>query len=159
MDEPVTEFCQQNTGCHIRNHMLFCGKGRNTYSQCHTKNEQSVGLWKLLLSTDSHIAQPADQTMDWWEQIIRCIEPVEKVKKKIPETMLINQRTNVSCWESQKKDKAYRFCEKICTQKSVCMFFFHPAAQNILAWPVNETENIDGQCPGDNRNKRIHSCC
>ena len=73
--------------------------------------------------------------------------------------MLTNWRTQSSRLENQKTDKTYRFCKKICTQKAVCVIFSRPAAHKVLKWPIEEAENIDGQRPGDNRNKRIQGRC
>jgi len=73
--------------------------------------------------------------------------------------MHTNRRTQIGRWENQKTDKTYRFCEKVCTQKAVCVIFSQPAAYKVLKWPIEEAENIDGQRPGYNRDKQIQGCC
>ena len=76
--------CQQDTAKHIYDIMLLCHLSGNADQDSKNKRKSLIPGWNLFLFPDSHIAEPAYQTVNGRKQIRRLINRINQFQDLFP---------------------------------------------------------------------------
>ena len=128
--------------------MLSCGQCYNADHHRQYKGEPAVKQGYILPFTDTDPAQPADQTMDGREQIVRVVHDVQKLHQEAPQIIFHDLGANIGGGNHKENDHADQFCDHIRTEELIALLLIMQANNVIVCIPEQIAAKVDTHRPG-----------